>query len=60
MSLSSVEEGREGRDDVPIHVAQTDPLSREKVLWEDVTIHVVQMGTLPLECLGEERDVGGE
>jgi hypothetical protein len=36
-------------------------LSRqERGLREEVTIHVAQMGTRPLEGLEEERDQGGE
>jgi hypothetical protein len=42
--------GREGREEVPVHVAQTGPFSTGKgILREEVTIHVVHMGTLPLE-----------
>jgi hypothetical protein len=44
----------------PVHVAQTGPLSIGKGLREEVTIHVAQMGTLPLEGPGEERPGGGE
>jgi hypothetical protein len=35
--------------------------SRQERGWrEEVAIHVAQMGTLPPEGLGEERDEGGE
>jgi hypothetical protein len=36
------------------------PFSTGKGMREEVPIHVAQMGTLPLEGLGEERDEGGE
>jgi hypothetical protein len=39
---------------------EMNPLSVERGLREDVYIHVAQMGTLPPEGLGEERDEGGE
>jgi hypothetical protein len=48
------------REEGLIHVAQTDPLSIGRRLREEVTIHVAQMGTLPLEGPGEERAGGGE
>jgi hypothetical protein len=43
------------REEGPVHVAQTGPLSTGKGLREEVT-HVAQMGSLPLEGLREERD----
>jgi hypothetical protein len=44
-----------------VHVAQTDPPSTGKgVAGGGRAIHVAQMGTLPPEGLGEERDEGDE